>query len=679
MNIVYENGAFSLSENERGAVVRLDPAVIVEDGVEQVLPLTECADGCLTYRHAGLEIRDTIQPLGNNGLFGITRRLLNHCARRRSIKSIFETETAFVPAHYVIPCVNYNGNVFGNQDTPTGLERDGKPWVFAYDREGIPSCTLSENHQFGVALFASSRDELSLRSSCSMLRTVRGGIRQRIFHPVTEAPYTYASKRIMREVYEEYLPIPPGGLVSLQMYLFVCVPRWENYACANLLDCVLDLFQPQKTPCLQLSRVWELGCAFSDQLLKDCHGHIMSYTNFAPRLFAYQHMVKITPARMAQLMQDPYYLILGQFGSRYEIGWADQGAMYARMRIVAGWKKSDRARMALGEQMLDDWAATQQENGLLYPQYQNNFPDDKTEKANPDACNMGWALCEFTRAYQFLQEHGRTKKNYHTFIQRLSRFACTHFSNTCGFGKRWKLSGEADQTDGSAGGFLIMGLLCANEVLDDPEILSVCIRAMDFYAKRDLDQFLCAAGALDCVSIDKETAYPFVNAGLRLWRLTGEPRFLRMAQQAAYYFCSWMDHYDCLYPDSSEFSRYGYYTTGGTAISVEHHAIDAWGAAIVPELMELWHITGDERWRTRAVLTWCNCLLDVASEEGVSIHGQVRPLGSQNEGHFCCRWTKYRPTCEERGHYNDCLSGWMGAFRMRTILSLREEDRKYFE
>ena len=153
MNIVYENGAFSLSENERGAVVRLAPAVIVEDGVELVLPLTECADCCLTYQYDGLEIRDTIQPLGN-GLFGITRRLLNHCARRRSIKSIFETETAFAPTHYVIPCVNYNGNVFGNQDTPTGLERDGKPWVFAYDREGIPSCTLSENRRFGTALFA---------------------------------------------------------------------------------------------------------------------------------------------------------------------------------------------------------------------------------------------------------------------------------------------------------------------------------------------------------------------------------------------------------------------------------------------------------------------------------------------------------------------------------------------
>lgn len=275
MNIVYENGSFSLSESERNAVVRLAPAVIVEDGTEQVLPLTGCADGCLTYQHDDIEVRDTIQPIGN-GLFSITRRLLNHCARRRSVKSIFEAETVFVPTLYVIPCVNYNGNAFGSQDTPTDLTRDGKPWVFAYDREGIPSCTLSENRQFGAALFVSDRDKVSLRSSCSMIRTASGSIRQRIFHPVTEAPYTYASKRIMREAYEEYLPIMPGGLVSLRMYLFVCVPRWENYACANLLDCVLDLFQPQKTPCLQLSRVWDLACAFSDSLLKDCHGHTMS-------------------------------------------------------------------------------------------------------------------------------------------------------------------------------------------------------------------------------------------------------------------------------------------------------------------------------------------------------------------------------------------------------------------
>ena len=52
------------------------------------------------------------------------------------------------------------------------------------------------------------------------------------------------------------------------------------------------------------------------------------------------------------------------------------------------------------------------------------------------------------------------------------------------------------------------------------------------------------------------------------------------------------------------------------------------------------------------------------------IHGQARPLGSQNEGFFQCRWTKYRPTCEERGHYNDCHCAWSGAYRMMALDNL---------
>ena len=61
------------------------------------------------------------------------------------------------------------------------------------------------------------------------------------------------------------------------------------------------------------------------------------------------------------------------------------------------------------------------------------------------------------------------------------------------------------------------------------------------------------------------------------------------------------------------------------------------------------------------------------SSEGLTVsteqltHGVHRPLGAQNEGFFQARWTKYRPTCEDRGHFNDCLSAWTGAYRMFTV------------
>ena len=125
-----------------------------------------------------------------------------------------------------------------------------------------------------------------------------------------------------------------------------------------------------------------------------------------------------------------------------------------------------------------------------------------------------------------------------------------------------------------------------------------------------------------------------------------------------------------LYGADSEFTKYGYHTKGGTAISTEHHAIDAWGAAAVSDFLLLARYTGDNRWEKRAHAMWANAVQGITASADERIHGQARPLGSQNEGFFQCRWTKYRPTCEERGHYNDCLCAWSGAYRMMALDNL---------
>jgi hypothetical protein len=75
---------------------------------------------------------------------------------------------------YLIPGINYNGNGYGsNLDLPQsygdskgfipfpqGWEYNGEPWIFAYDRGSIPSCTISENKESVFALYASDRDKL---------------------------------------------------------------------------------------------------------------------------------------------------------------------------------------------------------------------------------------------------------------------------------------------------------------------------------------------------------------------------------------------------------------------------------------------------------------------------------------------------------------------------------------
>ena len=131
---VQYNKTFSLGDGEANAVCYLPtPCAELVGGKE--LPYDEIDE---------LSVNDTYSDEGN-GLFKATRTVKNIGDTDVTFRDIFEVRTAFTPARYLIPCVNYNGNDGCRENTPTGLTRDGSPWIFAYDRMGIPSCSLCEN------------------------------------------------------------------------------------------------------------------------------------------------------------------------------------------------------------------------------------------------------------------------------------------------------------------------------------------------------------------------------------------------------------------------------------------------------------------------------------------------------------------------------------------------------
>ena len=692
-----QQNRFSLLSKPEGDVfAEMMPALTVIKGEEfRAEIVSETAD-TLVSEAEGLRFRDVFSFATENRV-EIKRTIINTSDHRIRFKSIFEVKTGFKPDHYVFPGFSYNGNEFDGEscdgrsagvdtgmadffggtkktNTPKGLTCEGQPWVFAYDREGIPSCTLSEDDTHGLALFVSDIDEESLRSADSLILDGDGRMRHRVFHPVSELPYTYGRKNMMTEPYEEYMFLVPGGRITLTLELFFCVPKFKNYATANLMEEADSVFTKDKEPCLTRDRVWDLGISFFRFLEKDCHGTPMLAGHYSDKLFRIMHSGHLYGKEMAIAMEDPSNTYLSEFSSRYEIGWADQGAMTARLLAMDAFKKGDKEQLTLATRILDGYVSTQWENGLLYPFFSHNFVEDPAKRTLPDSCNMGWAMTELVRSYHLFKDNGIDKPEYLEFSRKLADFAVDHYSPEFGFGKSWNEDGSMRATAGGAGAFMIMGLTEVYKTIKDERYLETAKKAMDFYYERDLDNFVCTAGALDCLCVDKETAYPFVRAGLDIYEATGDKLWLTRAEKAAYYFFSWMFWYDAIYPVDAEFTKYGYYTTGGTLISAEHSALDPWGALLVADLFKLWHLTGNEHFRRWAKLTWCNALLGITMEEGVSIHGSVRPLGSQNEGFFHCRWTKYRPTPEERGHFNDNLQTWMGAWRLYTIAAMTEED-----
>lgn len=676
MELYGKDGAYCWSrERSRDAIASLAPMLVEE------------YDELHTAHDAGFLSRDHIDDLGN-GLFRVCRRVTNQSGRTRRVKLVAQLETRFKPQDYLMPCILYNGNQWGSGNSPKGLTYDGKPWIFAYDRMGIPSCTLTENRDVGLALFASDQDKESLRTSASLVRQEDGTFLHRIYYPVTEAPVTYSGKNKMTQRYDEYFTLTPGENLSIAFYIFACVPKWEHFASANLLDRMPEVFPYRKGPRFTPERVWELGMSYLKRLIYPWQGKKLIIAGIDTKLSHLQagHMgSKLTPEEMRRLMGLREYNTYGFHRIIFEMGWAGQGFLTARLMMIEAIRRNDRDLLDTAVDIQETWAAQQQENGMILPHFERyaECPRPDQEAAlcqgwQPETCNLGWGASEMAKIYALLKENGLEKPEFLRFATRICDFFVAHYSAEWGFGKLWSMQGEALDTTGSVGGFILNALIDTWRVTKRQEYLKTAATALDFYMERDVNHFRCMAGAIDCEAVDKETAFPFVVSALDLYEITGDEKYLEYAQKAAYYFFSWAFQYDALYPDTSDFSRYGYSTQGGTAISAEHHAIDPWGALLTPEFVRLWKHTGQQRWLLWARMMWDQSLLGITAQEGEKVHGLPRPLGSQNEGFFQCRWTKYRPDCEERGHFNDWLVSWLSAYRLtaldRLVAVAGEED-----
>lgn len=616
----------------------------------------------------------------------VTRTVTSGADRELRLQLVFSAETCFAPDKYTIPCIMYDGNEWGSRNSPKGLTHEGKPWVFAYDRCGIPSCTVTENARYGFAMFASDENESSLRSSCSLVRDGCEYI-HRIIYPVVEAPVSYSGKNKMTPRYDEYITLQPGESFTASFYLFVCVPEWKEYACAALLDHISAAFPYRHQPVLGTDEVWRLGIAYLTKLIHDYNGKTLIIAGYDTKLSRMEagHMgQKMTTEDIYHYMAIPEYNQYGFNREIYEIGWAGQGFLSTRMLMTDAFERGDEALVDKLIGSLHNWTDIQRENGMVlshyerYAEYEKAMQEKGDDKAEdpcqgwyPDVCNLGWGATEMSKIYTLLKAHGREHSEFLRFATRICDFFTAHFDENTGFGKLWSLDGQSVDTAGTVGGFMITALIDTWRVTGNAAYLETAKRGSDFYYARDLEHFRCTAGAIDCQSIDKETAYPFVVSSLDLYEITGEDKYLTRARMAAYYFYSWAFQYDVLYPDTADFVKYGYFTSGGTAISAEHHAIDPWGALLCSEYVRLAKHTGDDRWIQRAKMMWNNSLYGITTDENAEIHGLKRPLGSQNEGFFQARWTKYRPTCEERGHFNDWLVSWVTCWRLTTLDRMR--------
>ena len=613
--------------------------------------------------------------------FKLFRRLVkvsNTSAETKTVQIVVRAASDFTPSNWVVPGVIYGDCAFGNQVSPSGLERDGEPWVFGYDRSSVPSCTLSETKDALFAMFASDRDRASLESACSLKRLDDGRLEHRIFYPVRESPVCYAFKFSYVDRYDEWITIPPGATFEAESFFMTGRPRWENGGYREVFKAAMAVLKhDHPVPAMdvataeKVSLQWIQDCCeknVEDGVTKGAMGTDLQFRlGYTARTNKRNFPVWMTEAEkkltLADLERDPS---LNRAVLRTvwmdEMGFAGQNFMLHRFAWKDAVRRGDTAFAKWCLDDLDDWLKRQVASGLAPTRRRRN-----SERLS--VTELGWGLGESVKIWQMLKAAGVDHPLCLDFAKRLADFFVAHYDEADPFGRIWSLkTGKKLEGGGDGGGFLVKGMLELYAACGDRRYLDCARRAFDRYFKMDLSKFRCVAGADDCNCVDKESSFPYIYSALELWRQTGERHYLDCAERVAAYFCSWMFTYDALYPETSEFGRFGYKTSGGTLVSCEHPAIDPYATVAIPDLFDLADATGEEVWREAGRLIWFNAMQDVAGPDCSSMNGILRTPGSQCEAHAQTRWSKYRSDpVAARGNFNNQCTAFIVTFRLYAI------------
>ncbi|MBQ7518585.1 MAG: hypothetical protein IJU13_09205, partial [Bacteroidales bacterium] len=233
---------------------------------------------------------------------------------------------------------------------------------------------------------------------------------------------------------------------------------------------------------------------------------------------------------------------------------------------------------------------------------------------------------------------------------------------------------------GLAGGYVMLGLVRWWQLTRKAGIVRALDKAFEYFYNKDINDFRCTGGAMDCVSVDREGIHPFLTTAMVLYRETGETKYLEYARKASWYFVSWLYIHNPIYGPESDFSRYGIHPAGATIVGVEHAALDEYACILIPEFLQLARADGNPMWRDIAALVWCHSTEGFADETHRIFHNLERPIGSKNEAIFPSLWSKYTlDRSRMRGSINDHLIGWPGTYRISAIYDLSVEDLLWLE
>ncbi|MBR1927205.1 MAG: hypothetical protein IJ840_05595, partial [Bacteroidales bacterium] len=545
---------------------------------------------------------------------------------------------------WMIPSVSYDGNYWGRGKEPKGTREDGQWRTVSFRRTPIPGAMYSEGNNYAIATWTEAPKALGENFSCS-IQPDESQTGHYYLWPEEEMPTTYSNRDRFSPGFRQKQPLKKGETVEFQIYIHLTPVMGEHKAMRSFLDKAWELAPKPEVEIFSDEKLWELGIRYAKESL---WAEEEPFKGFSIGL------VLDSDGRWRQ-----------RPGWKYEIGWCGQNASYAISLLQDYLQTGSQESLRKGIATLDTWSGCGLPNGLFVTNYDNILSGNKN--GSIDACNLGTAAVNFFEAYDMAKKCGVERPEYEQVAYAICDFAVSDQQENGCYAKGWTPNGESIYREGTIGCFLVPAMIEAYRRSEDGKYLDSGLKAYRHYLSELKEKGFTTAGALDTWCVDKESSISLLRSAIRLQRLTGSPEYVEDALAVSYYLSTWLWHYDGIYPENDNFTKYGYHTFGATSVSVQHNHLDPYALYWVPEWMELSELTGDSQWKEKALAIW-RCGNQLVSDGSLEINGHIRPAGSQNEAYFECSWGFSDRDNGQR--INDWLVAWPGAFRLETLRRL---------
>ncbi|MBN2445802.1 MAG: hypothetical protein JXO22_03705 [Phycisphaerae bacterium] len=602
----------------------------------------ECVGEITPFTATDLVCRDDIRDLGD-GVFEWTRTItLGSGASPRPVRLTLDFVAAHNPTFSLIPAISYNGNPWGTGREPKGFTQDGEPWSFAFHRSAVPGGTYSEGPRWAVALWATGSTP-PRGGSCSLIPD-ENHTTHRLIWPEEERPRTYTNRDKYGPPCIETMTLQPGESMTATAHVFAAPVQQPRTAWQRWIDACWSRVEHDAPPLHSADELWALGVHFARE-----------------RLWAEEGVFRGFSIGLLHNEQGWYQ----RTSHKYEIGWAGQNASLACALLEDHLRTGDQASLDKGLATLDTWVQHGRfPCGLVYA-----VIDPVLDGSAPgwlDACNMGNAVECYLEAYELARQCGKDKPEYRELALGICDFMLKTQQPDGRYGRAWSADGKRISPDGTIGCFIVPAMIAAHRATGRREYLESAARAYRAYYGGLAKHAFTTAGALDTDCIDKESAWPLMDAGLALFDITGDEFYVDAAEDAAYYTATWQYCHSVPVSPNSMFADMAYDSFGGTAVSTQHHHVDPYGVRFVPVYLRLAELRNNSLWAKRARALWRNGMMGV-SDGTLKLRGVVLPRGGQCEGYFQTRWVS-------QGNCSLWLVAWPTAFRLEVLRRMKNWD-----